>query len=99
MKSRIADDVGGEQVEVVEPPHRDAAAVIALGDVLQRRPFVLRRLVFARVVVELEDMAVGAAEAIGAAVAEIAVGPADAAAHRLDRRDAPLERRLATRSR
>ena len=36
-------------------------------------------------------MAVGIVEAVGASVAEIAVDPADAAAHLLDDRDAALE--------
>jgi hypothetical protein len=90
----VADDadVAGEQVEVVDAPDRRAAAVEALGDVLQRRPFLGRRHVAPRLVVEFEDVAVGVFEAIGRPVPVVALGPAEPAAHRLDDGDAPGQR-------
>src|SRR5690606_19600680 len=83
LRHEVADDryVGGQQVEVVDAAHGDAASVIALGKVLEGRALLRRRLVDLRVVIELEDVAVGIVEAIGAAVTGIAFVPADAAAH------------------
>jgi hypothetical protein len=98
MKSRNAETSVGEQVEVVEPAHRRAAAMIALGDVLERRPLELGRLVFPGLVIELEDMPVGAREAVGGPVAHVAIGPADAAAHGLDSGDAAFQRGLRRRA-
>ena len=43
-------------------------------------------------------MPVGVREAVGGAVAEVAVDPPDAEPGRLDRRDAPVERRRAPRA-
>src|SRR5690606_33800112 len=57
-------DVSSQQVEMVEPPHADAAAVIALCDILERRSLGRRRLINTRIVVNLEDMSVGIVEAI-----------------------------------
>src|SRR5690606_31283006 len=87
-------DVSSQQVEMVEPPHADAAAVIALCDILERRSLGRRRLINTRIVVNLEDMSVGIVEAIGSTVAEIAFDPADAAAHLFDDGDPALKSRL-----
>jgi hypothetical protein len=62
--------------------------VIALGDVPEGRLLTVGRVVFDRIPVELEEMPVGIGETIGAAVAEIAVGPADAVAGGFDCFDA-----------
>src|SRR5690606_12418388 len=80
------------QIDVVDTARTNAAAMIFLGDILQRRLFPGRRLVNPRVEIEFEDMAVRIAEPVGAAMAEIAVAPADAAAHRLYRLHAALKR-------
>ena len=72
---------------MVEPANGAAAAMVALRLVLQRRSLVFGRDVFVRVEIDLEDMVVGIAEAIGPAMAEIALAPADAGTHRLDRGD------------
>ena len=87
-------DIGGKQVDMVEPPDGDAPAVIALRHVLQRRSFALGSFVDAGVPVELEDVTVRIAEPVGTAMAEIALGPADAAAHLLDHLDPACQRCL-----
>ena len=71
---------------MVEPLHRRAAADVALRLVSPRRAEVVGRRVALGLVVELEDVPVGIREAVGRAVAEIAVDPAEAATGRLDRR-------------
>jgi SpoVK/Ycf46/Vps4 family AAA+-type ATPase len=69
--------------------------MVALRLVLQRRPLPFGSDIFAGVEIDLEDMVVGVAEAIGTAMAEIAFAPADPRPHRLDRGDAAQKRRLA----
>jgi hypothetical protein len=93
-RDEIADrpDVRRQQVDVVDTAHARAAAVIALGQVLKRRPLGARRLVAAGLVIELEHMLVGIHESVGGAMPEIAVGPAEAATERLDRLDALRQR-------
>ncbi len=76
---------------MIQAAHRAAAAVKPLRDVLERGAFVGRGRIPVGVPVDLEHMAVGGGEPIGAAMAEIAVGPADAAAHRLDRGNATVQ--------
>jgi hypothetical protein len=88
----VGAHVGGEDVDVVEALDRAAAAGVAAGHVLERRAQVLRRVVALALVVELEPVAVGVAEAIRQAAPAVAVGPALARPGRLDRGDAPLER-------
>ena len=50
---------------MVDPAWGGAASVESLGDILQGRFFRFRRLVLVGLPVELEDMAVGAVEAVG----------------------------------
>ena len=88
----VGADVRGEHVHVVEPLHRTAATDVALRLIPPRRPQVLRRLVALGVVEELEDVAVGVREAVGAAMADVAVDPPLPEPRLLDRGDAPLER-------
>jgi hypothetical protein len=76
---------------VVQPLHGGAAADVALGLVLQRRPQLFGRAVLLGLEVELERVAVGVGEAVGGAVAEVAVDPALAATGRLDRAHPPLQ--------
>jgi hypothetical protein len=88
----VRPHVGGQEVDVVQALDRAAAARVTAGHVLERGAQARRRLVALAVVVELEDVAVGIAEAKRAAAAEIAVGPALAAAGRLHGADPALER-------
>ena len=87
----VLGDVVGEQRQMVDAAHAGAAAGELLRQVLERRAQVLRRLVFLLLVIELHDMAVGIVETIGPAMAEIAVGPADAQSRFLDRFGAALQ--------
>ncbi len=97
LRHEVADraDILRQQVEMVDPPHAAAASVVALRLVLERWPLGGRRFVLPRLEIDLEDMVVGVAEAVGPAMAQVAIRPADPAAHRLDRRHAPEQRRLA----
>ena len=98
----VAEDVGGEvpaggdvarqQVDVVEALDRGAAGRVALRLVAQRRLEVRRRHVAIGLPQHLHDVAVGVVEAVGAAVAVVAVDPADAETGGLDRLDAAGER-------
>src|SRR3954467_13382956 len=72
----VGPHVRGQDVDVVQALDRAAAAGVAAGDVLERRAQVLGRVVALALVVELEDVAVGVAEAVGGAAAEVAVRPA-----------------------
>ena len=85
-------DVGGEDVDVVEPLDAGAAAGVALRLVAPRRLQVLGGDVALGLVVELETVAVGVLEAVGRPVSDVPVDPAAAEARLLDRRDAALER-------
>jgi hypothetical protein len=81
-----------QQVEVIEPAHGHAAAMIALRLVLECRPLAFGRHIALRLEVDLEHMAVRVAELVGGTMAQVAVAPADAGADRLDGLDAPLQR-------
>src|SRR5690606_3226393 len=63
--------------DVVDAARAYALRMEAARQVLQRRLVLRRRDVLVRVVIELEDMAEGVFEAVGAAMAEIALDPAD----------------------
>ena len=69
-------DVIGEEVEMVEAAGRGATSMIALGKVLERRPFCRGGDVAFRIPVDLEDMAEGILEAEGPAMSGIALDPA-----------------------
>ncbi len=77
---------------MVEPAHVDAAGREALGLVLQCRFERGRGRVPLGLVEKLHPVIVRRARDEGLALAEIALGPADAEARGLDRLDAPLER-------
>src|SRR5947209_1780452 len=83
---------------MVQPPHVAAARGITLGLVFQRRAKLRRSLVPARVVVELELVAVGVAGAKGASVAEVAIHPAEARSHVLQHLHAAFQRLRAGRA-
>ena len=90
--------VDREEVDVIEVPHADAAAGIALRLVLQRGAELGRRLVALGLVEELDAVAVGVEEAVGATVTEVAVEPAARRAARLERGNATVERLGAVRA-
>src|SRR5439155_1228989 len=73
LRHEVADvgDIDGEQVDVIEPARRDAARRKTLRLVLERRALLRRRLIAVRLVINLEHMIVGIAEAIGRPVTEI----------------------------
>ena len=61
----IGLDVNREAVEMIEPPHVDAARETLLGLILQRGLQVVRRLIPVGVVIEFDHVPVGITEAIG----------------------------------
>ncbi len=91
-------NVGGEQVQVVEPPHVRAARRKALRLVLERGLQVRRRREPLRLVIDLHPVAVGRVERVRAPVAEIAIGPSAAGSRGIDDRHAVLERLGARRA-
>ena len=91
-------DVLGEQREMIDAPHADAAAGIFLRQVLQVRMQVGGRDEFLLLVIDFHDVAVGIAEAERAAAAEIAVGPAEAKTGVRDRLGAAFQRLRARRA-
>ncbi len=91
----VGADVDGEAVEMVEPADVDAAAGDALRLVLERGAEVVGGLVPLGLVVDLEGVAVGVAEAVGGAVAEFAVAPAEAEAGGFEGGDPAVERLFA----
>src|SRR5271166_277658 len=76
--------VDGEAVEVVEPANAHPARGIALRLILERGAKLLGRLVPARLVVELHDVAVGIVETISRAMAEPSIDPVNPRARPLD---------------
>ena len=88
----VDGDITREHVDMVEALDRGAAADIALGYVLERRPQMLGRLVALGLVVELEAMPVGIGERERWPVADVAVDPLAALSALLHRGDAALER-------
>ena len=84
--------VDGQEVDVVEVPDAHAAPRVALRLVLERRPQLRRGRVALGLVEQLHAVAVGVEEAVGAAVAEVAVEPGAGDAAGLERRHPPLER-------
>ena len=94
----VLGGLDGEEVDVVEVADSDAAPRVALRLVLERRPKLRGRLVALGLVEELEPVAVGIEEAVGAAVAEVAVEPAALDSGRLERRDPALESLRAVRA-
>ena len=86
----VLGGIDGEEVDVVEVAHADAAPRVALRLVLERRPKLRRRLVALGLVEELEPVAVGIEEAVGGAVTEVAVEPLALDAGRLERGDPAL---------
>src|SRR6266545_6004399 len=82
----------GHQVDVVEPPHRHAPQGSLLGTVAQRALLLQRHLVVFDIPEQLHGVAGGRGEAIGWAMAAVALTPADAQTPGLDRRDSPLQR-------
>ena len=77
---------------MVEPLDRRAPPDVSLRLVAPRRPQMVGGLVALGLVEELEDVAVRIGEAIGRAVADVAVGPALAEPRPLERRHAAVER-------
>ncbi len=86
-----AGHVGGEQVEVIEPPHVGAARGKPHRLVLQRRLQLWRRLVPLGLVVDLHLMAVRRREGIRGTMPEVAVGPSLPVAGLLDDANAMLQ--------
>ena len=84
--------ITGQQVNVVQTAHAHTAPVITLGDVFKRRAFFWRRNIFVGVVINLKNVPVGIGKLIGAAMAQIAINPANAAAKRFDGLYAALQR-------
>ena len=80
------------QVQVVDAPHRHPCARPPLRPVAERRALALRGGRVLDVPEDLHRVPLGGHEAVGAAVAEVAVGPAAAEARRLDRRHPALQR-------
>jgi hypothetical protein len=87
----VGADAGGEDVDVVQALDRTAAPGVAPGHVLERGAQVRRRFVARALVVELEAVAVGVAEAVGRAAGVIAVDPPLSQPGGLDRGDAALQ--------
>ena len=73
QEDAVLAGIDGEEVDVVEVAHADAASRIPLRLVLQRRPELGRRDVALGLVEELEAVAVRIEEAVRGAVAEVAV--------------------------
>ena len=94
----VLGGVDGEEVDVVEMAHADAAAGVALRLVLQRGPELRRRLVALGLVEELEAMAVGIEELYAGPWPRSPSSQRARDAGRLERRDAPLERLRAVRA-
>ena len=89
---RLYCKAAGESRIACERTHVHAPRRIALGLVFQRRLQRLGGLIPLGLVIDLDHMTVGIAEAEGTSAAEIAVGPVDAEPQRAERRGAPLQR-------
>jgi len=85
--------VRGQEVEVVEPPHRHAVQWPLLRAVEQWALLLSWRLVVRDLPEQLHRVSGGRGEAIGRAMAAVALTPAEAQATTFDRRD-PLFQRL-----
>ena len=79
-------DVGGQAVQMVQPPDIDAAGGISLRLILQRRTKFGRRLIPLGLVIQFDLMAVRILAEERRAVPEVAVGPADIEARSLSAR-------------
>ena len=85
-------DVLGQQREMIDPAHADAAAGIFLRKILQRRVQARRRDEFLLLIIDLHDVAVGITEPVRAPASEIAIAPAQAQAGIFNRLGAALQR-------
>ena len=90
--------VDREEVDVIEVADADAAPRVAARLVLERGPQLRRSRVVLGLVEELDAVAVGVEEAVGAAMAEVAVDPVAGDASGIERCDPAGERLRAVRA-
>ena len=83
---------------MIEAADVDAAGGVTLRLVFQGRHFVAFGLVPLRLVIKLDDVAIGVVATIGRPVAELRVRPADRMGRAFQRGDAPLQRLRAARA-
>ena len=70
-------DITRQEIDVVETARSDTAVGRPLGFVIEGRPHLRSRFIAPRLIVDLELMAIGVAEAIGGPMAEVTFVPAD----------------------